>query len=150
MSAYVTPARGHDATWLLQHVEVGNDLQLKDGRARYARLGHGDRGRDFTLAPTTPAEAAAATATVRRFAAQLGRDEDAVAEVLEALGLASPTRQVHPAHPVAQPPRPRKRKRTCQACGRRLHIRLDNTVADHDRPGTHDRCTGARPEKRPA
>ncbi|MEV4096937.1 hypothetical protein [Streptosporangium saharense] len=92
MSDYVTPSRGHDATWMLQHVQVGNDLHLRDGRTRYARLGHGDRGRDFSVPVTTTDEIADATITVRRLAARGGHDEGAITEVLEALGLIPTTR----------------------------------------------------------
>lgn len=90
MSEYATPARGHDAEWLLQRERVHNDqLFAKERRKRRPRGTERIHISAIPLTPNDAGEEAAAERVVRGIAARTGQCEGAVLEVLEALGLAA-------------------------------------------------------------
>jgi hypothetical protein len=89
MSEYVTQARGHDAEWLLQQELVRND-QIA-AKERWKRRPRGSERINVSAIPLTPpsaGEEATAVRVARAIAARTGMGEDALREVLDALGLA--------------------------------------------------------------
>lgn len=137
---YVTANRGHDAEFLLGQEMAFNQAILASGQRR-GRKNKGERSPDLWLksSPLTDDETATAAAVLRSRAAAAGIDDEAVAEVLDILGLTY-------SGPAGNP----RSRVTCPTCGRSVKPLVSGGLPAHSQDATRKAddqpCPGTTPQ----
>lgn len=142
---YATRARDHDALWYLQMTKVTTDTDVAKKRGKRTIRSRGPLSSTWPP-PPDPDEAAAAVRAVHRIAAQMGLDDAARREALEALGLAEQAKPADPWTPAIAVPA--RAAGICRTCLRSVYLRKNGTVMNHSEnahlPAGDSPCPGSK------